>query len=136
MAEDDQPYQIGYGKPPRATQFKPGSSGNRSGRPKGSKNLVTIVLRECRQKVLINGPRGSRPVTKLEAAVMQLVNKSAQGDLRASREFLPLLQRSEEAAASNGSSLSLAELDQPVLETIRRRMMRINGNVPDQEAKK
>lgn len=28
----------GYKRPPKATQFKPGQSGNRAGRPKGSRN--------------------------------------------------------------------------------------------------
>lgn len=28
----------GYKRPPKATQFKPGQSGNRAGRPKGSHN--------------------------------------------------------------------------------------------------
>ena len=31
-------YEVGYGKPPKANQFPPGQSGNRNGRPKGSRN--------------------------------------------------------------------------------------------------
>ena len=93
MAEEDRPYEVGYGKPPRATRFQRGTSGNPRGRPKGSKNLASIVLAEGRRKVRINGPHGSRLVTILEATAMQLANKSAQGDLRASREFLALVQR-------------------------------------------
>lgn len=136
MADHDQPYEVGYGKPPRATRFQRGTSGNPKGRPRGSKNLASIVLRESRQKVRINGPQGSRPVTKLEAAVMQLSNKSAQGDLRASRELFALVQRSEEAVVSNGRSLSLTELDHPVLESIRRRMSRTTNDEPDPEVLK
>ena len=36
-------YKVGYGKAPKATRFKPGKSGNPSGRPKGSKNLKTDI---------------------------------------------------------------------------------------------
>ena len=31
-------YEVGYGKPPKDTRFKPGQSGNPSGRPKGATN--------------------------------------------------------------------------------------------------
>ena len=31
-------YEVGYGKPPRATRFQPGKSGNPNGRPKGAKS--------------------------------------------------------------------------------------------------
>lgn len=86
MADEDPQYEVGYGKPPKSGQFPQGRSGNRNGRPKGSRNLASTVLRETREKVLVRGPRGSRKVTKLEAAVMQLGNKAAQGDPRAQRE--------------------------------------------------
>ena len=43
MADNDDPtYPIGYKKPPRDTQFKPGQSGNFKGRPKGAKNFATV----------------------------------------------------------------------------------------------
>ena len=135
MADPDAPYEVGYGKPPRATQFTKGASGNPRGRPKGSKNLAKVVLAESRQKVRINGPHGTRTVTKLEAAMMQIGNKSAQGDLRAAREMFALVQRSEEAMTSNGGPLRLSELDQPVLESIQRRMLRTDGDNPEQEKK-
>jgi len=122
MADEADSYQVGYGKPPRASRFQKGVSGNPKGRPKGTKNLSTIVLHECRQKVRVNSPRGSRIVTKLQAAVMQLGNKSAQGDLRASREFLALVQRSEESAACGAGPIPVGELDQQVMENLRRRM--------------
>jgi hypothetical protein len=67
MPKDQQEYAVGYGKPPKSGQFAKGNSGNPNGRPKGSKNLASIVLRESRQPVRMNGPRGTRTVTKLEA---------------------------------------------------------------------
>jgi hypothetical protein len=30
-------YGVGYGKPPKASQFSPGQSGNPKGRPKGAR---------------------------------------------------------------------------------------------------
>ena len=56
---------------------------------------------------------------------MQLGNKAAQGELRAAREFLPLVQRSEEAVSAESAPLVLHELDQRVMQSLRRRMERL-----------
>lgn len=125
MADFELPYEVGYGKPPRESRFQKGTSGNAKGRPKGSKNLSAIVLRESRQRVRVNGLRGSRTVTKLEAALMQLGNKSAQGDLRATREFLGLVQRSEESMSPGADKNSIHELDQQVLASLLRRLSKV-----------
>jgi hypothetical protein len=136
MDDEDAQCQVGYRNPPRETRFKKGVSGNQSGRPKGSKNLATVVLKESRERVRINGPRGTKTVTKLEATVKQIGNKSAQGDLRASREFLNLIQRSEEQVTSGGDPLALSELDREMIESLRHRMSTIEPTKPTTEIKK
>lgn len=37
-------YDVGYGKPPVATRFKQGQSGNPKGRPKGAKNKRSALF--------------------------------------------------------------------------------------------
>jgi hypothetical protein len=127
MPKDELPYEVGFGKPPKSGQFEKGSSGNPKGRPKGSKNLATVVLRESRQLVRVNGPHGSRKVTKLEAATMQLTNKAAQGDIRSQREFFSLVRTSEEVSNSGVSPHTTHEMDQKVMESLRRRMEHISA---------
>lgn len=130
MFDDDTPYSVGYGKPPKNSQFAPGTSGNPKGRPRGSKNFSGIVLRESRQRVLVKGPRGTKSVTKVEAAVMQTANKAAQGDARAQREFYSLIQLSEAFVNSNAKPISYREMDQKVIENLQKRMQAIQP-VPD-----
>jgi len=115
-------YAVGFAKPPKSGQFKKGESGNPKGRPKGAISLTTLVLKASRERVRVNGPHGTRMVSKLEAAVMQLSNKSAQGDLRALRELIALVQRAEEAAVAQPASEDLSEVDKKMMQRMLERM--------------
>jgi hypothetical protein len=70
---------VGYGKPPQHTRFKKGESGNPTGRPKGSKNLTTLLEKELKQRVVITENGRRRSITKQEAMVKHLVNKAVFG---------------------------------------------------------
>ena len=91
VAEADETYELGYGKPPQRTQFAKGQSGNPKGRPKGSQNLATILAKAGRQRVRITENGRSRYITKLEASMLQLMSKAASGDLKAIGELLDCL---------------------------------------------
>jgi hypothetical protein len=93
------PYGVGFGKPPEQSRFVKGQSGNPSGRPKGSKNLATVLDRELRQRVVINENGQRKVITKLEAAVKQVVNKAAAGDLCALKQLHALVRSAEESAS-------------------------------------
>src|SRR5438128_100740 len=90
MSPPSADYQVGYGKPPRHTQFKKGQSGNPKGRPKGSENFAKLTRRILNEKIVIRENGERRTITKWQAALKQLVNKGASGDLRAIRELLKL----------------------------------------------
>ena len=74
-----QDYEIGYSKPPKATQFKKGQSGNTKGRPKGSNNLSTDVKAILKAPVPINEGGKRRNVTTQKAVLLRLREKSAKG---------------------------------------------------------
>ena len=114
--------QVGYGSPPEATRFKKGVSGNPRGRPKGSLNVATVLTRTLREKVTINENGRRRTVTKLEAAVKQLVNKAAGGDLRALHRLTALARDAEaEQNVRDAQRQDLGELDRDVMQGILRR---------------
>lgn len=92
-------YDVGYGKPPRATRFQPGHSGNPSGRPKGSQNHRQLLQRIGKERVLVTERGKQRYLTRLQLAVKQFYNKALQGDMKA-LALLFQLQLPEEAAAN------------------------------------
>lgn len=122
MSKDDRPYEVGYGKPPKNRQFVKGHSGYPNGRPKGTENFFTTVARELRQRVQVKGPGGTRSMTKWQAAVMQLVNKAAQGDFRSQREVISLAQALEAAKTSGESTFIPNESDRKVMQDMLHRL--------------
>jgi uncharacterized protein DUF5681 len=114
----------GYGKPPEATRFKKGASGNPKGRPKGSLNVATVFIKALREKVVINENGQRKTVTKLEAALKQMVNKAASGEIRALRELLALARDAEaKQNASVVQNTAIEGLDQDVIDGIMHRFL-------------
>jgi hypothetical protein len=90
--EPGKPYKVGRGKPPRDKQFRPGQSGNPKGRPKGP-SLRDIFLRVTDAKVDDYSVRTlgrNADLTKLEAAMLFLLEKSEHGNLPALKQVLAL----------------------------------------------
>ena len=88
MAKGDKgSYEVGFSKPPRSTQFKPGQSGNPAGRPHGAKNFATALEDELRAPVTVTENGKRKRISKREVIAKHLVNKAASGDLKA----IPLL---------------------------------------------
>src|SRR5829696_5900243 len=73
-------YEIGYGKPPAQTRFKPGQSGNPRGRPKRSRNFRILFDHALDQKVTIREGDKERTLTKREALVVTVVNGALMKD--------------------------------------------------------
>lgn len=89
-------YEIGYGRPPKETRFKPGRSGNPHGRTKGSMNLETILTRALNVKVAVETPCDTKRITKREAIALQLVNRALAGDSKSMQALLPLIVKIDE----------------------------------------
>ena len=121
-------YEVGYGRPPKRTQFKPGQSGNPKGRPKGTLNIATAFERALREKVNIQENGKSKTVNKLEAAVMQLSNKAVAGDLKAFQLLTVLVRYAQNLTAHDAPNLASDEIDDHILLGILERMGSTGGD--------
>ncbi|MGA7261321.1 MAG: DUF5681 domain-containing protein [Stellaceae bacterium] len=115
-------YEVGYGKPPRHTRFAKGQSGNPRGRPAGAKNLRTLLSEALNETVLVTENGGCRKVTKRQAIITQLVNRSATADFRAIKILLDIVRDIERQAEPTAPETSdFSEADEMVLRQIRAR---------------
>jgi Family of unknown function (DUF5681) len=115
--------KLGYCNPPEYTRFKKGRSGNPHGRPKGTLNLATVLERTLREKVVLNENGRRKTVSKLEAAIKQLTNKAASGELRALQLLAALVRSAEERANQTAVQNSdLTEADEKVILGILKRL--------------
>ena len=80
MAEDEHDYKVGPGRPPLRTRFRKGQSGNPGGRRK--KNMPALLADALNETISVTIDGEERQITKREAVVYQLVNKSTTADLR------------------------------------------------------
>ena len=86
-------YEVGYGKPPKSTQFKPGQSGNPKGRTKGSKNSIyTYIQRELNSSITLTD--GSK-ITKEQGFARQLTNKALRGDIQSQKLLFNIHQKGQ-----------------------------------------
>lgn len=99
-------YEVGYAKPPSASRFKPGVSGNPRGRPKGSKNrrpalneerMKAIIYDEAYREVPMRDGERTVSVPIAQAVIRSLGVKAVKGDHRSQRLFAELLGATERA---------------------------------------
>jgi len=92
MADDtnDDEYEVGYRKPPKHAQFKPGQSGNPSGRPKDSRNIKQVLRDVSRENVDIKEDGCPMTVSKQEALIRSAMARALQGDNRAAKILIDL----------------------------------------------
>ena len=93
MPTKDSSYAVGWGRPPKHTQFKKGQSGNPKGRPKGRNNSFSNIFdKELKSMVPLST---GELISKQTAIVRQLVNKAATGDIRSQKIVLTQQQKAE-----------------------------------------
>jgi hypothetical protein len=120
-------YSVGYGKPPVASRFKPGTSGNAKGRQKGSKNFKTLIKEAMTSPVLIHEGQTSRRVSKIEGVVLRQLQSALKGNDRsamASIKMAMLVGLLEDSDKTSGEATALSTADEQILEQLRTRHRR------------
>lgn len=79
-SDDD---EMGYGKPPKRHQFKPGQSGNSAGRKKGARGLKTDLRAELNAKLAVTENGKTKKLRKQQVMLKALFAKALKGDVRA-----------------------------------------------------
>lgn len=113
--------RVGYGRPPMETRFKEGLSGNPRGRPKGARNFASVVAATLGERLVVTENGRRKRITKLEAAVKQLVNRAAGGEARSIQVLIGLVQACE-ARPPQADPRQPADADLDVLRELQRRL--------------
>jgi Family of unknown function (DUF5681) len=122
-------YEVGFGKPPKYSRFKPGRSGNPRGRPKGSKNLLTLIDEELDRPIAVREDGRPRKVRARDALIKRLLQKALSGHDRSIELLFKLLGlRGEHGAvmpaeAAVGGAEPLTAGEQSILEDFRRQII-------------
>lgn len=114
-SDNEAPDKVGYGKPPKASQWKKGQSGNKKGRPKGAKNLETVLRNELFTTIELKESGKKMKVSKLEALIKSQIAKAIHGDVRAATLVFKLLGGVQDQFGETESEPGLSGTDLAVL---------------------
>ncbi len=130
--------RIGYKCPPLSTRFKPGQSGNPSGRPKKVKSLKAELIEELAELMNVSEDGHPLQVSKGRAIAKSLVRAAVEGNMRATTALLSLFARDPLDADQTDETTAeeRAVLDEYFDREVRRRSAATstdNSNDPEQE---
>lgn len=105
---------VGYARPPIASRFKPGKSGNPHGRPRNSRNLKTIIQSALTAPVVLREGARKRSISKLEGIVLKQIESALKGNEKAALATLKMaaqvgLLEAPEGAGEETPTLSASE---------------------------
>jgi hypothetical protein len=105
--QNENEYTVGYGKPPKSTQFKSGHSGNPKGRPRKSSTFADEIRAEMNSKIVATENGKSQKITKQRAIIKRHVINAINGNLGSAKLLIEGMQQD----LSNGQDSLGAILD-------------------------
>jgi len=73
LGTSDESSDVGYGKPPKATRFRKGRSGNPRGRRRGDENLLSVFQRLVTKRIKIREGDKTRTITMADAIICKTI---------------------------------------------------------------
>lgn len=107
-----EPYRVGYGRPPKETQFKPNQSGNPKGRPRRSPTTRAIVEKVLEERIDIREGERVVRMTNRHALARTAVRRALNGDpklLRALSHVLRIEAEGDQGEADAPNVVSAAD---------------------------
>ena len=89
-------YEVGYGKPPKANQFRRGRTGNPRGKKPGEENMISAFKRHVQKRVKINDGNRIYTTTLAEAVILKNYNAALQKNPVAMSNMFRLAEASGE----------------------------------------
>ena len=108
-------YAVGFRRPPLHTRFKPGVSGNPSGRPKDSKNFKTLLHSILNEQISLQEGSQSRKISKAEAIMRRLIIGALKGD---SRDLHALFRLAEQTGQFEEGRDELTSVERIIFRTV------------------
>lgn len=99
----------------KKTQFRPGMSGNKPGRPKGAKGLRTELREELNELVEVTEGGRIRRLPKRRLVLKSLIAKAAKGDVRAAEKIVGLVIQFEGFEDERAVNKTLSAHDHAIL---------------------
>jgi Family of unknown function (DUF5681) len=121
-------YSIGYGKPPIGSRFKPGETGNAKGRPKGHKNLKTLIRQAMTARISVQEGSSSRQVSKIECVVLRQLQNALKGNDRSAMAVIKMATQMgflEDPDSNSAEATALSASDERILEQLLTRRHRV-----------
>ena len=120
-------YVVGFRRPPQATQFKKGESGNPKGRPKGSRSIGAVLQEILQQKIAVTESGRTRRLPALEVMLRRLRNDAMRSEPAALKLILSLFDRYGESPAAGLRFDEILAEDQAILAEFLKPLTSVDG---------
>lgn len=128
--------EAGYRRPPQQTRFKPGQSGNPSGRPRGTRNAKTTLANIVNEPFKVREGERVRRTNRFGAMTLAHVHKGMKGDVRSFNAVTSIMARTgllDDTDLEMSSKIQLTEDEAIIRDYLTRNKPTSNGDAINDE---